>query len=78
MDYWQLINGHPAFQKHNQAKASWINTEYRAMIHGSLTDAQWFAMSREQRAARIAHLIGNEAVNVAVQFDRAEEAKRKP
>lgn len=76
MDYWQLVSGHPAFQKANQAKASWINTEYRAMIHGGLTDNDWYAMSREQRAARVAHLIGNEAVSAAVQYDRAEEAKR--
>lgn len=77
MDPWQLMESHPALQTSQPARASWVNTEYRAMIAGGLDDNEWFAMSRPQRAARVAHLIGNEAVSAAVRFDQAEEAKRK-
>lgn len=76
MDYWQLRSQHAAFQEPNHSRGTWLNREYDALIAGGLTDEQWYGMSRDARALRVAHLIGNEAIRKAAQFDAAEKAKR--
>lgn len=77
MDYWELRRNHPAFTREpNLSKGTWLNREYDALIAGGLTDDQWYSMSRAARAIRVAHLVGNETIRAAMQYDAAEKAKR--
>ena len=47
------------------------------MIESGLTDNEWFSMTREQRAARVAYCYGRDFVNGLAQYDQVEDAKRK-
>lgn len=47
------------------------------MIAGGLSDDQWYALPREARAARVAHLLANEAIRAAAEYDQVEKTRRE-
>lgn len=77
MDYQRLKQSHAAFKEPSFTSVNHLYLEYSAMKASAMTDAEWYSLSRPERAARVAHHLIEAAAKAADTHDQLDRAKQE-